>query len=206
MKRPLTIGKLFKKEYKTYEFDGVYADVFGQPEVGGIWLLYGIEKNGKTWYALKLSEYLGKHTKVLYISAEEGCGANFQMAVKRAKMSMRNKSVLFSEYVAIKDVETLLKRRYAPGVVILDNVTAYGRELKSTDLIELKRKYRNTIFIIMAHEKNGQPEGAVAVMAKKLASVIINVKGLVAHVGGRVPGGTVTIDEEKAMLYWGTPT
>ncbi|HOZ95367.1 MAG TPA: hypothetical protein PLS07_00785 [Niabella sp.] len=203
MKRPFTINKILDKVHTVFPFDGLYQQVFGHPETSGLWLLYGMEKNGKTWFALKLSEYLSQFRKVLYVSAEEGTGSNFQQAVKRAKLHHRNSRLLFVDYLPVADIHLMLTRRHAPGVVLIDNTTVYGRELRSTDLVGLMREHKHTLFVVLAHERRGEPEGATAVMSKKLAQVIIRVQGLSAQISGRVPGGVIGVDEEKAMLYWG---
>ena len=202
MKRPVSVKTLLEKKQDVFEFDGLYRQVFGSPEKNGIWLIYGREKNGKTWFALKVAEYLSRFAKVLYISAEEGAGPNFQNACKRAKLDHANNQMQFVEYISIKDLQKLLKRRYAPRVVVIDNASVYGSELKGSDVVKLMRNER-VLYILLAHERKKEPDGATAVMARKMAKVIMRVEGLTAQVSGRAPGGMVSVDEEKAMLYWG---
>jgi predicted ATP-dependent serine protease len=204
MKRAVSVAKLLERKLEVYEFDGIWGQVIGNPERNGIWLIYGREKNGKTWFALKLAEYLSALSKVLYISAEEGTGPNFQSSCIRANLDYKNRDLQFTEYIPIAELEMVLKRRYSPRVVIIDNTSVYGSELKSADIVRLMRNER-VLFIILAHEKRNQPDGATAVMAKKLAKVILRVEGLTADVSGRVPGGQITIDENRSLIYWGAP-
>ena len=56
----------------------------------------------------------------------------------------------------------------------------------------------------MAHEERNKPYTAAAIMASKLAKVLIRVQGLQLNVFGRVPGGVLKIDENKASLYYGS--
>lgn len=203
MKRSVSVAKLLERKLEVYEFDGIWSRVIGNPEKNGIWLIYGREKNGKTWFALKLAEYLSRFCKVLYISAEEGTGPNFQNSCRRASLDYKNKDLQFTEYIPIAELEVALKRRYGPKVVIIDNTSVYGSELKSADVIRLMRNEK-VLFIILAHEKRNQPDGATAVMAKKLAKVILRVEGLTADISGRVPGGLITIDENRSLIYWGS--
>src|SRR5690606_3502429 len=161
-------------------------------------------KNGKTWGTLLLVGYLSSFTRVWYISAEEGLDLEFQAAVVRAKIDPKTRNIHFSEYVSIEEIKDRLKARKAPKVVVIDNLSMYKGELTSEGVKQLKLEFPKTHFIMVAHEERGEPYTAAAVMAKKLAKVIIRAQGLALHVGGRVPGGTLTIDEEKAMLYHGT--
>lgn len=203
-KRLLTVKNLYDKTYITYAFDGIFKDVFGLPSIHGIWLIYGKDKNGKTWGVLILCEYLSRFAKIWYISAEEGTDMEFQASAKRAKIDVNNSKIHFSEYVSIEDIKTRLKKRNPPKVVVIDNLSMYKGELTSEGVKQLKLEHPKTHFIMVAHEERNQPYTAAAVMAKKLAKVIIRVQGLTLLVGGRVPGGNVLINEEKAILYHGT--
>lgn len=202
MKRAVSVAKLLSKKMEVYQFDGIWQQAMGNPEKNGLWLIYGREKNGKTWFALKVAEYLSKFGKVEYISAEEGVGPNFQASCKRARLDATNPNLKFREYTPMKEVYELLTRRYRPDVILIDNTSIYGSELRSADIVQLMRQ-ENVLFVVLAHEKRGEPDGAAANMAKKMAKVIMRVEGLTAHVSGRVPGGAISIDETKAALYWG---
>lgn len=178
----------------------------GTPERCGIWIIYGKEKNGKTFFALKMAEYIASLCKVLYISAEEGVGYAFKESIRRANIDYKIKNLKFLHYISIAELEAILDKKHAPPVVFIDNTLVYGSEFKTADLIRLKYKYPTILFVIMAHEEKNDPVGATAKLAKKLAAVICRIEGLIAQISGRVPGGTLTIDEEKSMLYWGVPT
>ncbi|WP_372937992.1 hypothetical protein [Seonamhaeicola sp.] len=204
MSRALTAKNLFDKKYTTFPFTGIWLEVFGEPTTDGIWLIYGKEKNGKTWGTLLIANYLSDFTKVLYISAEEGTDKEFQDACKRAYIDPKNKNIHFTEYETVEDLYNRLNRRKAPKVVVLDNLTIYNEELKANGMKKLKQDFPNTLFICVAHEERNKPYTAAANMASKLAKVIIRAQGLILIVGGRVPGGTLLVDEEKAILYYGT--
>lgn len=204
MAKALTVSNLYSKKHKTYEFDGIFKEVFGNPSITGIWIIYGKDKNGKTWGTLMLVDYLSRFAKVWYISAEEGMDMEFQAAAKRAKIDPNNRNIHFNEYTSIEDIKTRLKARKAPKIVVIDNLSMYKGELTSDGVKQLKLEFPKTHFIMVAHEERGEPYTAAAVMAKKLAKVIIRVQGLALLVGGRVPGGNLVVNEEKAVLYHGT--
>lgn len=203
MSRALTIRNLYEKKFSTFDFTGIWRQIFGTPTKSGIWLIYGKEKNGKTWGTLLIAAYLSFFCRVLYVSAEEGADKEFQEACKRAKIDVGN-NILIIEYEPIEELYKRLKSRKAPKVVVLDNLTIYNEELKATGIKRLKQDFPDTLFICVAHEERNKPYTAAATMASKLAKVIIRVQGLSLIVGGRVPGGTLNIDEEKAQLYHGT--
>lgn len=204
MARAITAKTLFSKVYKLFEFTGAWRKVFGTPEKGGCWIVYGDEKNGKTFFALKLAEYLSTYEEVLYISAEEGTGAEFQANAARAKLDPRNRKVKFLEYTELEEVEKKLTKRQSAGIAIFDNITVYNDELKNGVLRRLLREYPNKTLIFIAHEEKNEPYTATAKLCKKLAKIIIRVDGLTAFVSGRCPGGTIVIDDNKAMLYHGS--
>lgn len=204
MARAKTIKNVFDKKDKTFLFDGVWADTMGDPETYGAWLFYGHEKNGKTWLALKAGEYLSKFEKILYVSAEEGTGANFKKVCKRAHLNPKNKKLQFLEYISIEELSIKLKKQRAAKIVFIDNMTVYNNELKNGGLQRLLDNHPNVLFIFLAHEKNNEPFTAAAQLCKILAKVIVRVEGLACEVSGRCPGGRLIIDEEKAMLYHGS--
>lgn len=184
-------------------FEGVWKETFGTPTVGGIWLMYGAEKHGKTWGALLLSDYLSRFGKVLYVSAEQGIDKEFVDSIKRAKLEVDSSRVHFTEYEMIEDIKVKLQRRNAPKVVVLDNLTIYNEELRAKGIKELMQEFPKVLWLCVAHEERNKPYTATAMMASKLAKVLIRVEGLTMTVGGRVRGGILTIDEEKAALYHG---
>ncbi len=58
MAKAISLKTLASKKYAEFEFTGVYQDVFGNPEKGSLWLVYGKEKQGKTTFSLRLAEYM----------------------------------------------------------------------------------------------------------------------------------------------------
>jgi hypothetical protein len=203
MSRALTIKNVYDKKHTSIEMDEPWCNVFGEPEANGIWLIWGAEKNGKTWFALQLANYLSVNAEVIYISAEEGIGKAFVETCKRAKINESNKHLKFFEYISIDELNEKLAKRRSSDIVFIDNITIYNDELKNGLLRKLTNDFPNKLFILLAHEERNEPYTATAKLAKKLAKVIVYVKGLACNVYGRVPGGTLTINEEKAKLFYG---
>ena len=203
MTRSLSINNIYSKKFKTFVFDGIWNSIFGNPEKCGIWIIWGSEKHGKTWFALMLADYLSTFENVLYISAEEGTSKEFVDACKRAKLSHTNKKLKIEEYISIDELNEKISKRKSAKIIILDNMTIYADEFKGGALRNLKMKHEDKLFIFLAHEERKEPYTAAAKLAKKLAKVIMYVEGLRVTVSGRVPGGNIAIDEQKSKLYHG---
>jgi KaiC/GvpD/RAD55 family RecA-like ATPase len=203
MSRALTLGNLYSKRHKTIVIDGIWADVMGEPEQNGVWLIWGKEKNGKTWFALKLAEYLSTFGKVLYVSAEEGTDKTFVDACRRAKLNPNNRSLHFEEYISIEELDVKLSQRKSAKYVFIDNITIYADEFKGGVLREFVKKHSSKLLIFLAHEDRKEPYTSSAKLVKKIAKIIFYIKGLSAEVSGRCPGGILTVDEDKAALYHG---
>lgn len=204
MARPLNIRTVFSKKFKTFGFTGLWKKVFGDPEKGGVWIVYGPEKHGKTWFSLLLSDYLSQFEETWYISAEEGLNMDFVAAMNRAQLEPSNEALKFWDYQPVTEVIERLGKRNPPKVVVWDNVTVYKDELAYGGFTDLIKQFPNTDFIFLAHEEKNEPYTATAKMIKRFAKIIVRVEGLAVFVSGRCPGGTLTIDEEKAILYHGT--
>lgn len=205
MSRTLTVKNLYDKTFKTWPFTGIFQKAMDEPETSGVWLVYGPEKNGKTWFALMLAKYISGFERTLYVSAEEGTGRDFIDACKRADIEPGHRQLQFLEYIPLDELDEKLSQRKAAKVVFIDNTTVYAEELKGGMISRLKRKHEDKLFIFIAHEEKGEPYTAPAKLAKKIAKIIVRVQGLTALISGRCTGGKICIDETKSALYWGSP-
>lgn len=203
MSRALTPKNLYDKTFTLYEFQGIYKDVLGTPSRGGIWLIYGKDKNGKSWTSLILARLFKEFGKVLYVSAEEGTDIAFVNAMARAKISAAEKNINVIEYEPFEMLYKRLRKKRAPKIVVLDNTTIYKDELKGRGVTKLIHDFPNVTFLIVAHEERNKPYTSAAMMAHKLAKIIIRVQGLTMLVSGRCPGGRLAVDENKAQLFHG---
>lgn len=203
MSRAYTSKNVYDLKPARFVFDGLWLDVLGAPEKRGVWLIFGKDKNGKSWGTLMLCDYLSKLEKVLFISAEQGLSGSFQECLQRAGISPSNKNINYLPFVTLAEVRKRLKRRGAAKIVVFDNLSFYTDEMNSKELKSLLADFPNTVFILLAHEEKGKPYTAVAQFALKIAEIIIHIKGLAMLIAGRCPGGNLMIDEEKSILYHG---
>lgn len=203
MARSLTIRNIYEKKHKTFAFDGVWKTVLGDMAQRGIIVIYGREKNGKTWFALQLANMLSQYEKVLYVSAEEGVEKEFADSMKRAGIEAGNRSFGVDEYIPLDELDEKLSKRKAARIVFFDNLTIYNDEFQRGVFRKFCKKHEEKLLVFIAHEEKGEPYTSTAKIATKLAKAIVRVQGLVAFVGGRVPGGRLVVEEGRAVLYHG---
>lgn len=175
----------------------------GEPEHNGLWLIFGKDKNGKTWFALKLADELSRNDRVLYVSAEEGIAKAFRDTCMRVGIDSGNRRLHAIDYEPIEVLAERLSKPRSARVVVIDNLTIYRDELKGNALHNFASQFPDKLFIFLAHEERNAPYSAVGKLAHKLAKIIIHIKGLSANIYGRCPGGILSIDERKSKLYWG---
>jgi archaellum biogenesis ATPase FlaH len=205
MQRSLTARNLFEKRIgKTVRFDSeLLAKAIGEAEMKGGWLIYGPEKNGKTWFTLQLAKALAYYEKVAYISAEEGTDLSFRRACERAGINDNDK-ILFDEYLSVDEMIEKFSKPKTANILIVDNLTIYRDEFKSVGIRDFINALPNKLIIMVAHEDRKEPYPACAKMASKMAKVIIQVKGLRAHVVSRFSeGGAIEINDDMSEMYWG---
>ncbi len=204
--RSKTTSNLFaKRQVPSVKFTNKeYAEVIGSAERKGCWIVYGYEKNGKTWFTLRLAKEIAKVERVAYISAEEGLDASFTNAVKRAGITTAD-NILWDEYLSVDDIVEKFQKQRSAKVIVNDNLTMYSDEMKPAEVKKrLMDALPNKLIIFVAHEERKEAYPAIARMAKKLAKVIFHVEGLKAFVTSRFSqGGELVIDEEKSEVYHG---
>lgn len=213
MARSKTTSNLFeKKNAPLVTFtNSAFQLAIGNAERRGCWIIYGCEKNGKTWFTLKLVKEIARYERVSYISAEEGLDDSFINAVQRAGITTAD-NILWDEYIPLfsddpneESIVSKFNKQRSANIIVIDNLTMYSDELKPS---EIKKKLMdalpNKLIIFVAHEERKEAYPAIARMAKKLAKVIFHIQGLKAFVTSRFsPGGEIIIDEEKSEIYHG---
>ena len=132
MTRSLTARNLFEKRIgRTVQFDNeLLTEAIGEAELKGCWLIYGTEKNGKTWFTLQLAKSMAYFDKVVYISAEEGTDLSFRKACERAGITKADR-ILFEEYLSLDEIKEKFLKPKTANILIIDNLTIYPDEFKT---------------------------------------------------------------------------
>lgn len=185
VRKAKSITDLYKQNFKTFDFKGVFKNSFGLPETNGCWLIWGESGNGKTDLSLQLAKYLSTFKKVHYNTLEERGRESFKLACIRNNMESCGSRFSFE----CEDFETLkarLKKKRSAKIVFIDSLQ-YLRisEKQYKDLIS---EFPDILFIFISHAKGSQPKGSVADSIRYDADVKINVKQFTANIQSRFGG------------------
>ena len=201
MKKALSMVDLIRKNREVYAFEGALREAFGQPEQNGVWFIWGRSGNGKTSFVLQLCKELTRYGKVAYDSLEEGDSLTMQNALVRVGMGdVGRQFVLLNE--SLKELDTRLKRRRSPDIVVVDSFQYAHIDLKQYE--EFIDRHKNKLIIFVSQADGMKPLGRTAQSAMYSASLKIWVEGYRAISKGRYFGnrGYYTIWEERADKYW----
>ncbi len=202
--RTISVKQAYSKKFKTFDFEGIWKEVMDCPETTGGWIIHGDEKQGKSTFALMLAGYLTRFGKVLYISAEEGASQHFIKTMKRMGIDDTNRNFKLAEYEEWVNLEERFKKRQCPKIIFIDNITVYKDEITKPILQKLLKNHTDKLIIFVSHEERKMPDTAEGRLWRKLSKIIVRVEGLKAEITGRCTGGSLMIDEERALLYHGT--
>ncbi len=201
MKKALSMVDLMRKNREVYAFEGALQEAFGQPEQNGVWFIWGRSGNGKTSFVLQLCKELTRYGKVAYDSLEEGDSLTMQNALMRVGMGdVGRRFILLNE--SLKELDTRLKRRRSPDIVVVDSFQYAHIDLKQYE--EFIDQHKNKLIIFVSQADGLKPWGRTAQSAMYSASLKIWVEGYRAISKGRYRGnlGYYTIWAEKAEEYW----
>lgn len=201
MKKALSMVDLMRKNREVYAFEGALQEAFGQPEQNGVWFIWGRSGNGKTSFVLQLCKELTRYGKVAYDSLEEGDSLTMQNALMRVGMGdVGRRFILLNE--SLKELDTRLKRRRSPDIVVVDSFQYAHIDLKQYE--EFIDQHKNKLIIFVSQADGSKPWGRTAQSAMYSASLKIWVEGYRAISKGRYRGnlGYYTIWAEKAEEYW----
>ena len=202
MKKALSMVDLMRKNREVYAFEGALQEAFGQPEQNGVWFIWGRSGNGKTSFVLQLCKELTRYGKVAYDSLEEGDSLTMQNALMRVGMGdVGRRFILLNE--SLKELDTRLKRRRSPDIVVVDSFQYAHIDLKQYE--EFIDRHKNKLIIFVSQADGLKPWGRTAQSAMYSASLKIWVEGYRAISKGRYRGnlGYYTIWAERAEEYWG---
>ena len=208
MARAYSNANIRSARFKTADFDGAWLASIGMPVLRGTWLIYGGSGSGKTSFCLQLAKYLSQFGRVLYNSLEQGLSPTMQAAWIAAGMDEAGRRVKLLDRESYDELFARLAKRQSPEIVIIDSIN-YLRGIRLCDYQLLSQRYRKKLFVVVAHEKGGEPKGALAQAIRYDADVKIRVEGYRAMVTSRYATGEVGGDdyiiwEDGADAYWGT--
>ncbi|TWP30541.1 hypothetical protein ETU09_00640 [Apibacter muscae] len=203
MARALSANELSNKKYQLFDFKGDWMEAFGNPEMSGVWFIWGNSGSGKTTFTLQLVKYLSQFDKVLYNSLEEATSYTMKLAFGRVNMQEVGTHVQLLAAEPIKELINRLDKRQSRRIVVIDSIQ-YARlnYPKYQDFVE---RYPNKLFIFTSQAKGMNPVSRTAEQVMFDADLKIWVEGHKAFSKGRYIGtsGEYTIWDEGAEKYWG---
>ncbi len=204
MKNAISIDNLLKKRYKIGELSGQWLASLGEPELSGVWIIWGHSGNGKTSFAMQLAKMLTQFGKVAYVSMEEKVRRTMQLSIIRHNMKeVKRKFVLLED--DIKELKERLRKKKSPKIIFIDSFQYTG--LTKREYIALKEEFPTKLFIFISHAEGKHPEGRAAKFVRYDADIKIPVEGYMAKPISRFGGGApFTVWEEGANEYWGDLT
>ncbi|WEK18189.1 MAG: ATP-binding protein [Candidatus Pedobacter colombiensis] len=203
MKRGLTPTELDAIKFEVYDFAGEWMEAFDQPEITGVWFIWGHSGNGKTSFVLKLIKYLTTfRKKVIYNSLEEGRRKTMQNAFRRAMMKEVTGRVLLVQE-SIEQSTVRLKKRGSADVLVIDSFQYANLSFKQ--YLAFKRLHPNKLIIIISQAEGKMPKGRAAKDVMFDADLKVWVEGHRAISKGRYIGmkGYYTNWIKGAARYWG---
>jgi Cdc6-like AAA superfamily ATPase len=203
LQRLMTLRNALGVKVKKFEFEGDWADAFGQPQAVGVWFVYGNSGHGKTSFVLMLIKKLAQSERVLFVSYEEGTSsASLQEGIlKFGLLEVEKRAWICTD--SLEELEARLSTPRSPDVIVIDSLE--HSEIKSvSQLASLSRKFKNKLFVIVGQAEGNLPVGKLGHDVLHYANQKIRVEGYRALSRGRSMGSKkyLTIWEEEAKLYW----
>ena len=138
-------------------FEGKFKATFGNVPKSFQCIIYGKSGQGKTEMCIQLAKYLTTFGKVIWLSYEQGHGADLQSAINRNNMEDVSGSFYIADPVQnlqpgvtfLEDLVNYLRKRGSPTFVFIDSVD-YTR-FKMADYLMLKETFTDKAFIWIGH-------------------------------------------------------
>lgn len=200
MSRLVSNRDVARAAFDTVAFEGEWLRTFGNPELRGVWTIFGTSGSGKTTFALMLCKYLSSFRKTMYNSLEQGLSLSMKIAWNRVGMQEAGRNIVFGDMVSMDEIRERLAKRKSPQVVLVDSITAIHGFRKS-DFAALTAEFPQKLFIFIAHEKNGKAHPAVAEHIRCLSDVKIHVYGYKAYVVSRFADSSLGQGKEPFIIW-----
>lgn len=207
-KRAISNKNVLAAKFDVVDFEGEWLRSFGRPELRGAWLIYGGSGSGKTTFTLMICKYLSNFARVAYNSLEQGLSLSMQTAWERVGMAEAGSRVVLLDKESEPDLRIRLRKKHSPDVIVIDSVH-YWLGFRLRDYISLRDAFPTKLFIFIAHEASGKPDGKLADKIRYDADVKIHVEGYKAFITTRYEerekgegGEDFVIYEKGAREYW----
>lgn len=201
--RAKSVTEILQKKRNVLPFESEMLDSFGKPELGSVWLLWGVSGSGKTSLALLVAKYMCElGYRVGYNSLEQGDSLSMANAIRNAGMENIKGKFILLDREPIAQTIVRYKKHKSPDVLIIDSIQ-YSR-LKYAEYIDMKSELRGKMLIIISQAKGSEPKGSIADSIRFDADVKVHCEGYKAFPQSRFGGESeYVIYQQGALEYWG---
>lgn len=142
--RKLSGKDIANMSFKSYKFIPEWKELLGEPSKPFIGMIYGDAKAGKSYFAMRLAQYLTMFGDVAYFAVEEGLSATTQQKIKATEAD----DIFLEQAEKTEDViEALENGRYTFAVI--DSVSALN--MTAEGFKELTDKFPKVSFLAILH-------------------------------------------------------
>lgn len=203
MKKAFSVREYLRVKKKTLNFEGEWAEAFGQPESTGVWFIWGASGSGKSNFVMQLCKELCKYGRVALNSLEEGVSLSIQQTIERNQMECVKNRLIILNKERMEDLSVRMSKPRSPQFYIIDSFQ-YA-QMSAKDYYNFVDAHPNKLIVFVSHVDGKQPDGRPAKKALFDADLKIWVEGYRAISRGRFigPKGYYTIWQEGADTYWG---
>ena len=205
LRRTISVDEIMSKKFKDIQFKGNWRSLLGEPEMSGVWIIWGQSFNGKTSFCMQLAKELCKYGSVLYNSLEEGARKSMKQSIERNHMQEVKQRFHIIQEPIVDLSERLLKKRSA-DIIFIDSLQ-YS-DLNKADYKKLKETFPKKLFILVSHAEGKQPKGRFADFVRYDCDIKIHIEGYKAFCMSRLAEGgsnsEYIIWHHGAEAYWGT--
>lgn len=187
LKKVLTVANVQNQNITRIDFTGKWYEAFKKPQNRGVWFVWGGSGSGKSTFLMLLAKELAKlGYKTLYnLLEEETDDSDF---VERTELCNMNEvqDTFFTQSYNYAELCAYLDKRGSADVVVIDSITYLTRDFN--EYMELKRRYKDKIFIISGHAQGKDPRSEFEKSVMFDAKMKIFISGYQAICKGRTIG------------------
>ena len=142
--RKLSGKDIANMSFKSYKFIPEWKELLGEPSKPFVGMIYGDAKAGKSYFAMRLAQYLTMFGEVAYFAVEEGLSATTQQKIKATEAD----DIFLEQAEKIEDIiEALENGTYS--FAFIDSVSALN--MSAEDFQNLTSKFPKVSFLVILH-------------------------------------------------------
>lgn len=172
----------------TIDLVGEWFEIFGQPEKGVTWFVWGASGSGKSTVCSKMVRmFLDLKVRVLYLSLEEKRGESITRKPEEAGVSASDRNFKLLPSAALQELILRLRKRNSPDVIFIDSLQYI--KMSYEEYQKLHELFPSKTFVFVSHAIGANPKGAAADAIHYDAGVKIWVQGGSIEVKHRFENG-----------------